>query len=317
MVLTFNELSSQTTHLSSKTEAQNLIDEFAAFCKVLNATKIIDDIVFPSDFYSTFLYDEYGISQWLYDNDVPQTRKQFLRRYLDKYRNSFDRSCIEGEFLVSIDEKNHNAIGCTFALERNLPLFSLATHDFWKSKSISGNYVFLNHNGEVQSEQRSVDNISTIASEADIVQIQRDKVLKGISSGQDLWEAREKLYPNLVFCNSVKDQLYRDSEKFHILAVMKRLQHLQNYFSQYHEKYDADELGFDARTESETVKKSSDLSDKRKFRLPDGTEKYFYDHIGFSGKYSGGRIHFLPDCKNRSCYIGYIGQHLPTQKYQH
>lgn len=315
MVLTFNELSSQIIHLSSKTEAQNLINDFAAFCKVLNSTKIIDDIVFPVDFYSTFLYNEYGISQWLSDNDVPQQRKQFLRRYLDKYRNSFDKSCIEGEFSVSIDGKNHNAVGCAFALEREHIMFSWATHDFWKSNSISGNYSFLNQDGEIQSEQRSVDNISTIISESDIVKFQREKILDGISSGQDLWEAREKIYPNLVLCDNVKDQLYHDSEKFHILAVMKRLQHLQNYFSQHHEKYNPHELGFDARTESETVKSNSDLSDKRKFRLPNGAEEYFFDHIGFAGKYSAGRIHFLPDCENQCCYIGYIGQHLPTKKY--
>ena len=315
MILTFNELSAQTTSLSSQYDAQQLILGFASFCQKLDKINAIDDIIFPSNFYSISLYDGYGISQWLFDRNVSQQHRQFFKRFLDKYRNSFDGNSTEGEFSVSIDGTDHNSISCAFALEREHTLFSLATHVFWKSNSISGKYVFFDQDEEIKNEQRSVDNISTITSETDIDQIQRDKILKGISSGQDLWEAREKLYPNLVLCNSVKDQLYRDSEKFHILAVMKRLQHLQNYFSQYHEKYDPDELGFGARTESETVKKSSDLSDKRKFRMPDGTESYFFDHIGFAGKYSAGRIHFLPDCENRCCYIGYIGQHLPTKNF--
>ena len=148
-----------------------------------------------------------------------------------------------------------------------------------------------------------------------MVNFQRERILEGISSGQDLWESREKLYPNLVLCNNVKDQLYHDSEKTHIFAVMKRLQHLQNYFSQHHESYNPDELGFDARTESESVKTNPKLRNDRKFRLPDGTEEYFFDHIGFTGKYKGGRIYFLPDCKNQRCYIGYVGQHLSTQKF--
>lgn len=315
MLLTFNELSVQTTSLSSQRDAQHLICEFATFCQRLNSTNVVDDIIFPSDLYSTSLYDGYGISQWLFDRNVPQQHRQFLKRFLDKHRNSFDRNITEGDFSVSIDEKSYNSIGCAFALERGHTLFSLATHNFWESNSILGNYSFLNQSGELQSEQRGIDNISTITPEKDIVNFQREKMLEEISSGQDLWELREKLYPNLVLCDNVKDQLYHDSEKFHILAVMKRLQHLQNYFSHYHESYNPDDLGFDARTESESVKTNPKLKNDRRFRLPDGTEEYFFDHIGFTGKYKGGRIYFLPDCKNQCCYIGYIGQHLSTQKY--
>ena len=315
MLLTFNELSVQTTSLSSQRDAQSLILEFATFCQKLNKANAIDDIIFPSDFYSISLYDGYGISQWLFDRNVSQQHRQFLKRFLDKHRNYFDRSNAEGEFSVSIDGKSFNSIGCAFALERGHTLFSLATHNFCKSNSILGNYSFLNQSGDVHNELCTIDNICTTTPENDVINLQREKLLEVVSSGQDLWELREKLYPNLILCDNVKDQLYHDSEKFHILAVMKRLQHLQNYFSQYHEVYNPDELGFDARTESESVKKDPDLRDKRKFRLPDGTEKYFFDHIGFAGKYSGGRIHFLPDCKSQCCYIGYIGQHLPTRNF--
>jgi len=315
MLLTFNELSAQTTTLNSQYDAQQLIDEFADFCKKLNETNSIDDIIFPSDIYSTSIYDGYGIFQWLYDRNVSQKHRQFLKRFLDKYKNTFDKNSTEGEFSVSIDEESHNSIGCAFALERGHTLFSLATHDFWKNNSVPGSYSFINQEGEIQTEPRTIYNISTVTPESDVIAFQREEVLEGISSGQDLWEARKKLYPNLVLCDNVKDQLYHDSEKFHILAVMKRLQHLQDYFSQFHEKYDPDELGYDARTESDTVKSNSDLRDKRKFRLPDGTEKYFFDHISFKGKYPAGRIHFLPDCKNQCCYIGYVGQHLPTKNY--
>ena len=315
MLFTFNELSAQITSLTSQHEARNLIFEFAAFCKKLNDINVIDDIIFPSNFYSITLYNGYGISQWLLDRNVSREHKSFLKRFLDKYRNFFDESRIEGEFSISINEISHNAVGCAFALEQEYTLFSFAAHDFWKSDSIAGNYLFLNQNGEIKSESRTIDNISTITQERNIVNFQREKMLEGISSGQDLWEAREKLYPNLILCDNVKDQLYQDSEKFHILAVMKRLQCLQNYFSQYHEIYNPNELGFDARTESESVKNNPKLKNDRKFRLPDGTEVYFFDHISFTGKYTGGRIYFLPDCKNQRCHIGYIGQHLPTQKY--
>ena len=96
---------------------------------------------------------------------------------------------------------------------------------------------------------------------------------------------------------------------------MRRLNCLQEYFSNCDSKYDPKALGIGARSESTTVKTDPDLKSKRKFRLPNGDEEYFFDHISFSGKYSGGRIHFLPDNINKKCYIGYIGQHLPTKNF--
>ena len=92
MLLTFNELSAQTTTLNSQYDAQQLIDEFADFCKKLNETNSIDDIIFPSDIYSTSIYDGYGIFQWLYDRNVSQKHRQFLKRFLDKYKNTFDKN---------------------------------------------------------------------------------------------------------------------------------------------------------------------------------------------------------------------------------
>ena len=70
-----------------------------------------------------------------------------------------------------------------------------------------------------------------------------------------------------------------------------------------------------ARTESETVKTNAELKKLRKFKLPNGNIEYFFDHVGFTGKYTGGRIYFLPDNPNKICYIGYIGKHLPTKNY--
>ena len=140
-------------------------------------------------------------------------------------------------------------------------------------------------------------------------------MLEGITSGQDLWEKREKLYPNLIFCENVKDNLYQDSEKYHIMNVMTRLNRLQQYFSAYDGRYEPKKLGMNARTESDTVKKEPSLKNLRLFRKPDGSEEFFFNHIGFSGKYSGGRIYFLPDDANKKCFIGYIGRHLPTKKF--
>lgn len=96
---------------------------------------------------------------------------------------------------------------------------------------------------------------------------------------------------------------------------MERLKKMQEYFEVSHDVYIPRELGMDARTESDSVKNDNSLNKSRLFTMPSGEKQYFYDHIGFTGKYTGGRIYFMPDVENMRCYIGYIGRHLPTKKY--
>lgn len=315
MFLTFNELVGEPTVVKNRSDAKTLIDEFVQFCHILSDKNIVDEIIFPATLHSIYLYDEYGIFQWLNDKNVEQNHQKFFRRFLDKHRKYFNLNNTDGEFTVSLDNKDYNALGCAFALEHEHILLSLPTHEFWKNKTIYGKYLLLGTDNEIHISKRPLNNICTNVSQEEIISAYRKELSDDITSGQDLWEKRQELYPNLVFCENVKDQLYEDPEKYHIAAVMKRLNRFQEYFSDCENIYDPKNLGMDARTESATVKSDPQLKNYRKFRLPDGKEEYFFDHVGFTGKYSGGRIHFLPDNINKKCYIGYIGKHLPTKQY--
>ena len=315
MFLTLNELSINLLNLHDSSEARDIITKFVLFVKSLSEHDIIDELIFPDDLFSIHLADGYGLTEWLTDKSVEFKIRQYFRRILDKYKRYFDHSELEGEFTVNIDNSITNAIGCAFALERQNTVVSLPTHVLWNNENIPGEYTFINDNEELTVDRCSVNNLHTNVSIDDVIKSYRKEMYEGISSGQDLWEKRLRLYPNLIFCDDVKDNLYEDSEKYHIMNVMTKLNRLQEYFSTYDGKYDPKKLGMNARTESDSVKNDLTLKKLRLFRKPDGSEDYFYDHIGFSGKYSGGRIHFLPDNDNRKCYIGYIGRHLETKKY--
>lgn len=315
MFLTLNELSINRLNLQDCSEARDIITQFVLFIKTLSEHNIIDELIFPNDLFSIRLVDGYGLNEWLTDKNVEFKSKQYFRRILDKYKRYIDKSELEGEFAVNIDDSVVNAIGCAFALERQNTVVSLPTHTLWRNKIISGEYTFINDDDELTIRECSVDNLHTLVPIVDVIKSYRKEMYEGISSGQDLWEKRLRLYPNLIFCDDVKDNLYEDSEKYHVMNVMTKLNRLQEYFSTYNGKYDPKELGMNARTESDTVKNDPALKNLRLFRKPDGSEDYFFDHIGFSGKYSGGRIHFLPDNNNRRCYIGYIGRHLETKRY--
>lgn len=314
MFLTVNDLS---IHHATDTEhnAKTLIEQFVLFCKSLDAKSIVDETIFPEDLFSMSLNDEYGLTQWLADDSVPVIQKRFFMRFLDKNRRCYNAQNIDGEFAVLLDEQERNSMGCAFALEHDSVLLSLPTNSLWENKSVVGEYSSLDELGEMHVSTQYIDNIWTALSIEEILSAYRRDLSDDISSGQDLWDKREQLYPNLVFCQNVKDQLFEDSEKYHIIAVMKKLNRFQEYFANCGASYDPRDLGMGARTESETVKSDADLRDLRRFKLPGGSEEYFFDHIGFSGKYSAGRIHFFPDNRNKRCYIGYIGRHLQTKKY--
>lgn len=313
MFFTFNDLSARKNNICTEDEARQEFQKLASFCHGLSSLSVVEEMMLPDTFFSISLFNNYNISDWLSDTNVPITKRQFMRRFLDKHRRFYGEKDIEGEFCIAIDGQDHKSVGCAFALERDHTLLSLSTNEVWKNITICGKYTSLDEFGELLTTDHSIENVWTDMTSVQLTAIQRERLFFNISSGQDLWENREKLYPNLVFCECVKTQLMEDSEKYHITAVMKKLERFQEYFSNCGEKYDPFELGLGARTESETVKSNPKLKKLRCFKLPNGEEKYFFDHVGFSGKYSGGRIHFLPDNKNQKCYIGYIGKHLDTK----
>lgn len=314
MFLTLNELSFQET-VDTEYDAKKLIEDFVLLCKTLDSKNILDDIILPESFFSLGLYKDYGFTQWLNDSNVSYTHQQFFRRFLDKHRLYYNDENINGEFEVCIGEHSYLSKGCAFATEHNHILLSFPTNDFWLKDLISGKYRFLDEDGQISESTETLKNIFSNMPKENIISNYTKDLSYGITSGQDLWDKREQLYPNLVFCQNVKDQLIDDSEKHHIFAVMKKLDRFQQYFSNCDNLYSPKELGLSARTESESVKTDPELKGLRRFRLPDGNEEYFFDHVSFNGKYSDGRIHFLPDNTNNKCYIGYIGRHLKTEKY--
>ncbi|MCL2217659.1 MAG: hypothetical protein FWB91_11665, partial [Defluviitaleaceae bacterium] len=183
-----------------------------------------------------------------------------------------------------------------------------ASTDAWSKNEIRGY-----HRVDNEQEEVSVKNIYEASQVADIIEenINRKnfELRKNIYSGQDLWENRKELYPRLILCENVKEQIYRKNGKY-IKQVMAKLQILNDYFASYDGKYNPNELGLDVSNESESVSQESSLKAMRLFQKPDGEKAYFFEHIKFK---SGTRIHYLPCDSLKICYIGYIGIHLRTK----
>ncbi len=297
-------------------EARMIIDKFVEILHELMTHKCIKSIIATGDIYNLYITSDYGIQEWLKDKEVPKNRRDFVRsvyanrcEYINK--DNYNLS----EFKVHVGERELIGIGCLVAYELCGKVISLLTHQAWNESTIRGIYTVLDlETNNIICTETQLENISEFNQIESVQNESVESIFQSISSGQDLWDQRDFLFPNLEFCDSVKYQLIEDSERFHIQQILIRLQRMNQYFGDDDTVYNPQKLGFNARTESETVQQNLELKKERLFKLPDGTFKYFFDHIGFTGKYCG-RIHFWPDKANNRCYIGYIGKHLKTKKF--
>ena len=314
MYVVFNELC-ENVDMPEEIARKN-INHFIQFLKQIKKDKMVEGIVTPTNTFGNQTdIDQYSFTSWLNDKNVDREYKRFFRSYKGKYITYIENEENDGEFQVNINDEKQVGIGCTAAYESQNILISRATNSLWKQEIINGTYMSLDSGGELVSVEGELTNVNDSFDYEKMKTINSKILYANISSGYDLWEQRTSLYPNLIFCDSVKAHLYADPERYHIIKIMERLQILQNYFSKKHNSYDPSELGLNARTESESVKTDPELRKYRLFKMPTGEERYFYDHIGFTGKFGGGRIHFYPIIAEQKCYIGYIGRHLPTKKY--
>lgn len=351
MYVALNEASLQEEYTSSLSRHQG-IENFHGFLDLMSClikAGLLENLFIPINFSlrrnQYILAKDYSLQNWIDDKSIERKYKSLFFTLIDKYSQTFDKSllCVESKFIHSDCNKKdlncltENDIHNIWCNETTISEGASCLIDYFYDEhslcclcSISNNHgkfseeslqiislIIIDNNSE-RYEFNEFFNLSGGFSDFNKLDtLSKDLVLNNISSGSDLWEIRAKIFPNLIFCENVKKQLDKDYELFHIKAVVKRLNVLQDYFSKKHSTFSIDDLSFNARDESESVKNNTALSKLRFFRIPNGKTLPFYYHMDLGGKYGRqGRLHFYPDLKNNVCYIGYIGKHLSTEKYK-
>lgn len=304
-----NELSMQGS-TNEIEEINNIISEFVLLCHKISKEKGDQNFYYTDDIFSNEITSGYKIYDWLQNPSIPQNEKAFFRKMINRKQLIDTDEFLGSEFLVHMDNgKRVSAVGCLMAYEAEEYVVSLCTAPLWRSKDITGSYITIEEELEAY-----VKNCSTSEDVERLVEENRKKTMRMVSSGQELWEKRESIYPHLVFCNCVKKQLEEARNSLHIKIIMKRLQILEDYFQTYEGSFDKDILGHRCRDESESVENNSNYFNMRVFEMPNGKKEFFKWHISFSGNFPG-RIHFLPEPQNKVGIIGYVGKHLPTSKF--
>lgn len=305
----FNEISLKQQ--VSECQIKEQFSEFLRICQELKRRNNDNDFYYTDELMAEKIAGDYTVHDWLKDQNVPQKEKQFFRTLIQRGHRIPIEDLLESELIIKIEnEQTVSAKGGLMAYEWDSYIVSFLSSEIWKNEWLEGEYLSLGDEDEIVK----VRNCGILEHVDRIVESERKRQQLIISSGTELWEKRQQLYPHLVFCESVKKQLDEARVSIQVQTIMKRIQILEDYFATYDGEFDKSKLGFRCRTESESVKNDHDLKECRKFLTPFQKEEFFYWHISFSGNYPG-RIHFLPDAEHKVGIIGYIGKHLPTKKY--
>ena len=312
-ILVYNESSHQIQF--SPEDIYQAKTNFETFVKLLSHiknSKVISKIQY-FDILNVVLFEEYTVSNWLNDAQVNREIKQLFRILYDKFFSPIINDEELNEAYIIYDDKMIKSHGCSWAISSmDTPyVISARTASIWEQKKLNVIYQHLNNECEISEEEYLVCNISNFSDIDSIKEEDQHKLFMDITSAQDFWDNKDILFPNIIFCESVYDQIKHMSKPY-IDSIINRLIIMNTYFSESHSSYDPDELGMKARSESDTVKTNPKLMKQRLFKTPSGEEKYFFDHISFMHDY---RIHFIPNVEENKCCIGYIGKHLETAKY--
>ena len=304
-----NELSVMPVK-NGKEEFDSIMSCFLSVCHKIITVKKDSDFYYTQELFLDEFAPGYTIYSWLANPQVPKREKDLFRRMANKHQLLDKSHYWSSEFTVQMPNGSVSAVGCLAAYEAESYVISMQTLPIWEQEEIKGIYI-----SAEEDDRRVVIRNCCLPEHVDsLLKEERQKNFRMVSSGRELWEKRESIYPHLLFCECVKKQLEEARNSLHIKMIMQKLQVLEDYFMDYDGRFEKDKAGFGCREESESVKNNDRLRKMRVFELPDKSKAYFSWHISFPGNFPG-RIYFLPDAKKGVGIIGYVGKHLPTKNY--
>lgn len=128
---------------------------------------------------------------------------------------------------------------------------------------------------------------------------------------RNLWKKRLKLFPNLVLCGEVENQILAIGNSGYFNQIIDKLKEFNSAIGNWNTgSFNHREINnnYPLRISPESQGTMNKFGNERIFSLPYGGTEYFEFHI----KTGDLRFHFFPNNVTRKVYIGYIGPHLST-----
>lgn len=128
---------------------------------------------------------------------------------------------------------------------------------------------------------------------------------------RNLWKKRLKLFPSLILCGEVKNQIRLIGNSGYFNQILQRLRDFNDAVENWENgnfSYRDINDRYPLRISPESSQTMDNYGNQRICQLPDGGTDFFELHI----KTGDLRFHFLPNNNTKKVYIGYIGPHLQT-----
>jgi len=311
--MVFNELSIDTPAENIQ-EARKWMADFIDTIRSASVAGVNRVLRTHIDVNNTLLALEYPLARWRNDGDVDLEARRYFRSLISQYPPLDDLPEIKNDMLAQdffCQSRQSYGFGIAYLLE-SLSI-SLPSSTDWDAYMIDIQTQWLDDCGDLVSQGAQIPHASNSFHIDELAGWIEDRLKSGVQNGEDLWNRREELFPDLIFCNHVEKQiLHLQSGDPLFRQIVKRLFELQTYCSAWHEgAFASDPLPFKATVESEpTLQK---YHKERTFTCQDENEIIFSWH----GRMTPGawRIYFDPTIGPGMMQIGYIGPKLPTVNY--
>lgn len=310
-----NELS--LGYVQTKMQVYGLIENFV-YAAVYAEQKLgLDclriDVSLGKNLYDLFLFSNYSIGTWLNDPKVNQdikdkfliiTSSSPLITDNDLEKRFEEENCYYGKCLGK---------GIKAALICNTLCVNFLTKDCWNTNKLSVVHEYIDDDDIVSCEKEVCCFGNKYHVDSHIAWIQSLQ-LEDLKDGKELWEKRIDFFPNLIFCDSIKQNLSRLGKSIDITNIIKKLRVLDKVSMQWESgcfSYEAINNTTNIVIHPESQMTLDNYAAARCFLLPNGKRIVFSLHI-ICGNL---RIYFYPDNQTCNIYVGYIGPHLRTWLY--
>jgi hypothetical protein len=266
-----------------------------------------------NDIHAELIAPDYPIARWRNDLAVDREIRTYFRSISAKVPLLIDLPEIQDlsrEYEFRFDGVVAQGLGVTYLIS-GLAI-SVETQEAWRGPAVEIDCSGFDSHGDITDTRVSVKHAGSGEWAAAHHEWIRSQIMEDVKNGQELWARRNDLFPHLVFCNSVMNQLI---EIDHLDAlfrfVLRRLAELNTYCTNWAEGgFMSTQLPFKAVQESGPT--LTQYGDERRILCPDGEYRVFSWHCRLS---LSKRLHFFPEPANHSITIGYVGPHLRTVNF--
>lgn len=307
--MVLNELSLKTPKSDIYT-ARKLMSDLVSTLRQATASGVKRILRTSDEIYSLELAPNYPIARWRNDPEVDREENRFFKTLVTKapfWTDVFEE--FKDEFdLSEIRYQGEEIKGIGFALVIDGLPVSFNSETRWNHSFLSLEVLRLDDNQQIVSETLEIVHASCrnhVEQHHDWI---KNRFRTEIFNGEELWNQREELFPNLEFCDDVYKQINcLDNGKPIFRQIIKKLFELEDSSKNWTDgAFQLETLASKASVESQS--RLRQFEDELSFICSDGKKRLFSLHVRITP--GAWRLHFCTELGPEKIIIGYIGSKI-------